>query len=188
MIGGNLKTVLVPLAPGFEEIEAMTVIDILRRGDVKVIVAGTMDGPIEGRSKIKVVCDINISQVNPEEIDMVVLPGGQPGTNNLKKSPRVMSIIDNVHKKNKYTAAICAAPTVLSAIGILEGKIFTSHPGVQNELTMGQYSEERVVIDGNLITSRAPGTAMEFAMKLLEILCGHDEMEKVNKGVMAMLD
>ncbi|MDH4127963.1 MAG: DJ-1/PfpI family protein [Spirochaetota bacterium] len=182
-----MKTVLIPLAPGFEEIEALTVVDILRRADVNVITAGTVDGLIEGRSKIKVLADVSIEKVNPDIIDMIVLPGGQPGTNNLKNNQTVLNIVKTIYNKNCYTAAICAAPTVLSAIGILNNKKITSHQSVKKDLTMTQYSEDRVVVDGNIITSRSPGTAMEFAMKLLEILCGKETMEKVNQSVLAKL-
>ena len=182
-----MKTVLIPLAPGFEEIEALTVVDILRRGNINVITAGIVDGPIEGRSKIKVLADTNIENVNPDNIDMIVLPGGQPGTNNLKNNQTVLNIVKIINSKNRYTAAICAAPTVLSSLGILNNKKVTSHYSVKNDLTMTKYSEDRVVVDGNIITSRSPGTAMEFAMKLLEILSDKETVEKVNQGVLARL-
>ena len=182
-----MKNVLLPLAPGFEEIEALTVADILRRGGVNLILAGTVNGPIEGRSKIRVLADIPLSEVDIDSLDMIVLPGGQPGTNNLKNDPTIQKIVKTLHDKGKLTAAICAAPLVLSAVGLLNGKKITSHPSTRDQLTMTDYSEDRVVIDHNIITSRAPGTAMEFAMKLLEILCGKDVRDKVNEGVMALL-
>ncbi len=182
-----MKTVLIPIAPGFEEIEALTVIDILRRGGVNVIAAGIMGGPVEGRSGIRVIPDTTLEEVNPDDLDMIVLPGGQPGTDHLKEDLKVRAIIKALHEKDKYTAAICAAPTVLSSSGLLDGKNVTSHPSVEKDLAMTNYSEERVVVDGRIVTSRSPGTAMEFAMKLLEILCGKEVMDKVNDGILARL-
>lgn len=182
-----MSTVLVPLAPGFEEVEALTVVDILRRGEVKVITAGTIAGPITGRSGIAVLADILIADVDADELDMIILPGGMPGTTNLKGDSRVREIIEKIRGNGKYTAAICAAPTVLHALGGLEGKRVTSFPGVREKLTGVDYSEERVVVDGNLITSRSPGTAMEFAFKLLEILEGREKADSVNQGVLARL-
>jgi len=182
-----MKRVLVCLAPGFEEIEALTVVDVLRRGGVEVIVGGTIEGPIEGRSGISVLADMSLDEIDAERLDMIVLPGGMPGATNLKEDLRVQDIVQSLHKRGKYIAAICAAPTVLSALGLLEGKRVTSFPSVKDQLSETDYREERVVVDGNLITSRSPGTAMEFAMKLLELLCGREVMEKVNQGVMAKL-
>jgi len=129
-----MKRVLVPLAPGFEEIEAITVIDILRRAGVEVTVAGTQSGPIEASRKTKHLCDCTLDDVRAEDFDMIVLPGGLPGTTNLRNDPRVRSIIDTLHAKNRYLAAICAAPTVLSAFGVLNGHAATSHPSVRNEI------------------------------------------------------
>lgn len=179
------KNVLVPLAPGFEEIEAFTVVDILRRGEVNVILAGTVDGPIEGRSRISVLVDCTIESVSSKDLDMIVLPGGQPGTNNLKANSHVKKIIEELRKNNKYTAAICAAPIVLSAIGLLKDKNVTSYPGFEDQIESKSHLENRVVIDGDVITSRAPGTAMEFALTLLEILEGKETMEKIKKAVLA---
>jgi len=180
-----MKHVIVPLAPGFEEIEALTVVDILRRGGIDVTVAGTVDGPITGRSKITVIADVSLDAIDPDHFDMVVLPGGQPGTNNLKKDSRVAAIIKSLNDKNKTIAAICAAPSILSAIGLLDGKNVTSFPGIRDDLKETQYSEERVVVDGNIITSRSAGTAMEFALKLVEILRGKTIMNSVSHEVLA---
>ncbi len=121
------------------------------------------------------------------EFDLVVLPGGQPGTSNLQKDERVKAILLKMNQDDKKIAAICAAPVILQSAGLLEGQSLTSHPSVKEELKDVPYSENRVVVDGNIITSRSPGTAMEFAMKLVEILFDADRMETVNKGVMAKL-
>ncbi len=182
-----MKKVLVPLAPGFEEIETVTVVDILRRSGARVTLAGIGEGPLEGSRGIQIVPDINLNGVNPDEFDMVVLPGGQPGTSNLQKDERVRDILMKLNRQKKWIAAICAAPLALQSAGILHGQAVTSHPSVREELIGTGYSEDRVVVDGNIVTSRGPGTAMEFAMKLVEILFDKDRVAIVNKGVMAKL-
>jgi len=182
-----MKRVLIPLAPGFEEIEALAVVDILRRAGAEVLLAGTVDGPIEGRNKIKILADTSLDSVKEQDFDMIVLPGGAVGTENLKKDPRIKDIVERLYKKGRLITAICAAPTVLSAIGITAGKTVTSHPTVRTKLDKEKISEERVVVDGNIITSQGPGTAIEFAFKLVEILFGKDKVVEVNKGVLAKI-
>jgi 4-methyl-5(b-hydroxyethyl)-thiazole monophosphate biosynthesis len=180
-----MSNVLVPLAQGFEEIEAITVIDILRRAGVNVTVAGLRPGPVEGRSRIQVLADVSLNDVKSADFDMLVLPGGLPGATHLKEDPRVQGIIRDLAARGKFTAAICAAPTVLSAMGMLKGRRATSHPSVQKDLGETNYLEDRVVVDGSIITSRSPGTAMEFALKLVEILCGKEKREEVGRSVLA---
>jgi protein deglycase len=182
-----MKRVLVPIAPGFEEIEAVTVIDILRRAGVEVTVAGTVSGEIAGRSRIKLMPDVLLEAAAAREFDMIVLPGGSEGAENLKKDPRVKQILRDTAARGHYLTAICAAPTVLSAAGLLDGKKVTSHPSVKGDLSETKYSDDRVVTDGRIITSRSPGTAMEFAMKLVEVLENRSKMEEVNKSVLARL-
>ena len=182
-----MKKVLVPLAPGFEEIEAITVIDILRRAGVEVVVAGTQPGPIEASRKTKHLPDCTLDEVRAEDFDMLILPGGQPGTNNLRQDPRIKRIIETLAAQNRYLTAICAAPTVLSAYGVLKGRTATSHPSVRAEVAQAsaRISDDRVVVDGPVITSQSAGTAMEFAFKLVEILCGPEKAAEVNRGVLA---
>ena len=182
-----MKKVLVTLAPGFEEIETITVVDILRRAGARVVLAATEEGPITGSRGVSVLPDTLIDQVDDTEFDLVVLPGGQPGTDNLKKNKKVKAIIQNMHRSQKQVAAICAAPIVLYSAGILKNTAATSHPSVKDQLSGIDYSEERVVVDGNIITSRSPGTALEFALKLVEILFDRDRRDSVNSGVMARL-
>jgi len=182
-----MKRVLIPLAPGFEEIEALAVVDILRRAGAEVITAGTVENPIEGRNKIKVLADTSLDSLKDHDFDMIVLPGGTVGTENLKKDVRVKEIVERLYKKGRFVTAICAAPTVLSAIGITAGRTVTSHPTVRTKLDKEKISEERVVVDGNIITSQGPGTAIEFAFKLVEILFGKDKVVEVNKGVLAKI-
>jgi protein deglycase len=184
-----MKKVLVPLAPGFEEIEAITVIDILRRAGVDVVAAGTQPGPIEASRKTKHIPDCTLDDVRAEDFDMIVLPGGQPGATNLRNDPRVKRIVETLQAKGRHIAAICAAPSVLSAYGVLKDRVVTSHPSVRAEVAAGarEVSDQRVVIDGPIVTSQAAGTAMEFAFALVEILCGADKAAEVNRGVLARL-
>ncbi|MDH3257034.1 MAG: DJ-1/PfpI family protein [Nitrospinota bacterium] len=182
-----MKKVLVALAPGFEEIETITVVDILRRAGARVVLAATEEGSIEGSRGVSVLPDTLIEQVDDRDFDLLVLPGGQPGTDNLQKNERIKAIIQNMYQSRKPVAAICAAPTILHSAGILKNTVVTSHPSVKDQLNGIEYSEERVVVDGNIVTSRSPGTALEFALKLVEILFGRDRRDTVNQGVMARL-
>jgi len=155
---------LVLLAPGFEEIEAVTVIDVLRRADVEVVVAGLEPGPIMGSHAISVSSDLGIEAVREADFDAVILPGGMPGAANLRDDPRVLELLGEFSTAGKLCAAICAAPIALEAAGILEGRRATSYPGF--ELPSASYVSEGVVEDGNLVTSRGVGTALEFALVL----------------------
>lgn len=186
----NPKRVLIPLAEGFEEIEALAVVDILRRAHIEVITAtigSDASMAVTGRSNISVLADSSLEDVLETDFDMIVLPGGQPGTNNLKDDDRIKTVIEKMHDEDKFVAAICAAPTILSALGIIDGINITSHPTVKESLSETNYKEDRVVVDSKIITSRGPGTAIEFALKLIEILINKDKAEEVNKGVMANL-
>jgi len=181
-----MKKVLIPLAPGFEEIEALTVVDILRRAGAEVTLAGTVDGPIKGRNRIRVMADISMDMAGVD-YDMIVLPGGAEGTENLKKDQRVRHAVEDLYARKRLVTAICAAPSVLSAIGITRDSIITGHPSVMHELKARKISDERVVADGNIITSQGPGTAMEFAFKLVEALYGPEKVAEVNRGVLARI-
>lgn len=184
-----MARVLVPLAEGFEEIEAVAVIDILRRAGVEVISAGLTEGPIKGSRGVTVVPDTAVHRIQDDDFDMVVLPGGLPGTNNLRLDKRIHDIVTRIHERKGYVTAICAAPTIYAELGFLEGRRATSHPSTREQVRpkVAEYSEDRVVVDGHFITSRAPGTAIEFALKLVEVLKGKEMVKKVNEGVMARL-
>ena len=185
-----MKRVLMPLAPGFEEIEALAVVDILRRAGAEVVMAGTVAGPVEGRNGIRVLADTTLDEAAGAEgagFDMIVLPGGAKGTENLKKDKRVRRLIESFAKRKGFVTAICAAPTVLSAIGVTRGRTVTSHPGVRAELVNENVIDDRVVVDGNIITSQGPGTAVEFAFALVEALFGPEKAVEVNRGVLARL-
>mgnify|MGYP001193070496 FL=1 len=180
-----MKTVLVTIAPGFEEIETITVVDILRRAGARVTLAATVTGALEGSRGIKVMPDELLDDIMEKEFDLICLPGGQPGTDNLKNDPRILKLLQKM--QGKYIAAICAAPIVLQKAGVLNGRSMTCHPSVRSEFKDCQFVDDRVVVDEKMITSQSPGTAMEFALKLVEILFGSDRMKKVNNGVLARI-
>ena len=183
----DLAKALVILAIGFEEIETVTIVDVLRRAGVDVTVAGLTSNVIEGAHAIKIVPDKPIDDVKVDCFDAVIVPGGNPGYKNLRNDPRVIDIVKEAFKSNKIVAAICAAPAVLSDAGVLEGKACTIYPGMENELENGggKPKQEMVVVDGNIITSRGPATALPFALKLAEKLAGKQVTEAVSKKTMA---
>lgn len=165
-------TALVLLADGFEEIEAIAVVDVLRRAGVAVTVAGLVDGPIEASRKTRHLAEVTLDAVGDRLFDAVILPGGQPGTNRLKADARVRETVLRHARAGKWVAAICAAPTVLQDLGLLTGRRVTSHPSVAGEFPGATYVEDRVAWDGRILTSRGPGTALEFSLKLAEVLAG----------------
>ncbi|NPA49766.1 MAG: DJ-1/PfpI family protein [Thermodesulfobacteria bacterium] len=179
-----MARVALLLAPGFEELEAVTVVDVLRRGGVDVVIAGLEEGPIPSARNVKIVPDTTIEALNPEEIDLVVLPGGIPGVENLKKDPRVKELLTRVREKGKKCAAICAAPGALAAFGLLEGRKATIYPSLKDELKGAQPEDAPVVVDGDIITSQGPGTAMPFAFKLLEILAGREKAQEIARQML----
>ena len=187
MTCASAKKVFVLLAPGFEEIETVTPVDILRRSGAQVSLVGLFSYPIEGSRGILITPDYSLDQTDANQIDLLILPGGLLGAANLAKEDRVLDLLKCMDAKGKFIAAICAAPIILQSAGILKGRTLTSHPSVKNRLNGVHYSEDRVVVDGNLITSQSPGTAMEFALKLVEILFSRDRMKTINKGVLARI-
>ena len=162
------KRILVPIAEGFEEIETITIVDVLRRAGLEVVTAGLKRGPLVGSRRVPIVPDIELELVKDEEFDMIILPGGQPGTDHLRKHPAVLEILKKMNLNKKWIGAICAAPLVLRDAGLTQGLKLTSHPSVQRDLHDADYDEARVVMDGRVITSRGPGTAMEFSLKIVE--------------------
>ncbi len=176
--------ILIPLAHGFEEIEAITNIDVLRRAGLDVLTAGIGSREIEGDHGVKVETDTEISRVDSDELTAVVLPGGMPGAANLRDSEQLLEIIKEVYEEDKLCAAVCAGPIVLEAAGILEGKNATSYPGFDDEMPSCNYREERVVIDGNIITARGPGVAMEFALTIVEYLLDAEEKARLEEAML----
>jgi 4-methyl-5(b-hydroxyethyl)-thiazole monophosphate biosynthesis len=178
---------LVFLAKGFEEIEASTIVDILRRSDVEVTVAGLTPDLVEGAHGMKFVPDKSIEEVAVKDFDAVVCPGGAPGYKNLRKNRRVIAMIKEAFDSNKLVAAVCASPAVLSDAGVLKGKACTIYPGMEDELEKGggKPRKDMVVVDGNVITSRGPATALPFSLKLAEKLAGKEVAENIRKKTLA---
>lgn len=164
-----MATALVLLAEGFEEIEAVTIIDVLRRGDVAVTTASLAGKHVKGSHDIVVEADTLHDRVSVDDFDALVLPGG-PAAKTLREDARAQATIRRAAEKGKLVAAVCAAPTALDAAGVLSGKRATAYPG--SKLPSAQQVEERVVEDGNVITGRGPGTSIEFALKVVERLSG----------------
>ena len=176
-----MSRVIVPLASGFEEIEAVTVVDLLRRAGVEVHTA-SLDGPqVTGSHGITVVADMALDAVQAEDYDMIVLPGGMPGAANLGNDARVISLLRRFAAAGRYVAAICAAPSVLAHAGLLEARAATSFPGfLTDDSAPGiRLRDDPVVIDGRVATSRGAGTAMEFGLALIELLEGAAARQQV---------
>ncbi len=176
-----MANVLVPLAQGCEELEAVTVIDLLRRAGISVVTAGLDKEPVKASRGVTLVPDTDLNEALKQEYDMVVLPGGLPGANHLDNDPRIRQLLKDMANSGKFTAAICAAPKVLANAGLLSGKAATSFPGVLDamELSDVSYRTDSVVQDGKVITSRGPGTALDFALSLIENLAGKETREEV---------
>ena len=178
-----MKTALVLFATGSEELETVTVVNILRRGGVQVSLAGLQEGALCGSRGITLQPDTTLDAVQEREFDMVVLPGGQPGTNHLKADARVAKLVQRMMTQEKYVTAICAAPSVLAKAGLLDGKRATSFPTCLDDYPKVAQQMNAVVEDGKLITSRGPGTAMDFALVLLERLMGAAKRQEVEAGL-----
>ncbi|MBI9105969.1 MAG: DJ-1/PfpI family protein [Spirochaetales bacterium] len=167
-----MKRVLVFLADGFEEVEAVTPVDFLRRGGIEVVIVGIGGGRITGGHGIEITADIKLSDLGPSEAgsaDALVFPGGMPGASNLAAEERVNVLITDFNRQGKLIAAICASPAVILApTGVLDGRRATCYPGMEKMFGDGtSFSSDRVVIDGNIITSRGPGTAIEFSAAII---------------------
>jgi len=181
-----MARVLVPIAEGCEELEAVTIIDLLRRANIDVITAGLKSGPVTCSRNTVLLPDTTLDEVMDSAFDMVVLPGGLPGSDHLNNDPRILSLLKRTANNGKYTAAICAAPKVLARSGLLDGKKATSYPGALNAdaLPTTEITSEAVSMDGKVITSRGPGTAMDFALQLIETLEGLDARKAVEEPLL----
>lgn len=177
--------VLIPLAQGCEELEAVTLIDLLRRAGVNVVTAGLDDQPVIASRGTRLIPDTSLDKVAQQEFNMVVLPGGLPGADNLNSDPRIHALLKRTAERGNITAAICAAPTVLANAGLLDGKCATGYPGFLDKLNLPTTTlrDEAVVVDGRIVTSKGPGTAMDFALTLIEILVGKETRNEVENGL-----
>ena len=181
------KTVLVPIADGSEEIEAVCIIDTLRRAGADVTVAAVGAQTLVNASRgIKLVADKTMEACAGKTYDLIALPGGMPGSAHLRDSQPLADMLREQHRKGQLYAAICAAPVVvLQHHGLLENKRATAHPALVNDLRNKESAHERVVVDGSCVTSRGPGTALEFALKLVELLYDADKARTLSSEMVA---
>lgn len=179
-----MPSVLVILADGFEEVEAVTPIDLLRRAGARVVTASLGDGiHVTGRSGIVLHADTTLATLAPEPFDCLVLPGG-PGVKQLRADPRIAARIREHHAADRWIGAICAAPTALKDAGLLEGRSYTAHFSVQDELPH-LLSDRRTVADGRLLTSRGAGTALDFGLLLIEKLFSAEKARDIARSIAA---
>ncbi len=180
------KRVLVPLAQGCEELEAVTVIDLLRRAGIEVTTAGLDKQAVKASRGTVFIPDATLDEVLDMPFDMIVLPGGLPGADNLANDDRIIALLKRMAAAGKFVCAICAAPTVLAKAGVLAGKRATAYPGTLDKMNLPDvtYTGAAVVRDGIVVTSRGPGTALPFALDLIEALVGKEIRDRVDKSLM----
>lgn len=180
-----MAEVCIFFADGLEEIEGLTVVDLFRRVGISIdIVSINGTERVKGSHNIEIKADAIFESADFSDTKMFILPGGMPGTTNLSKYQPLCLLLAEANAKGKYVAAICAAPSVFGGLGILKGKNATSYPGFEDKLIGAQCLTDRVVVDGNIITSRGMGTAIDFAGKLIEILRDKETAEKVLASIM----
>ncbi len=177
------------LAEGFEEIEALCPLDLLRRAGVKVMTVGVGGKVIRGSHGIEVIADITTYEatalLNKNPADMVILPGGMPGTLNLQADETVNAFISHAKENDKYLAAICAAPMILGELGLLENKEATCYPGFEDKLRGAKISDKKVARDGKFITAKGMGVSLEFGLTLVSVLCGKEKADELFAAVQA---
>ena len=178
-----MATVLVPLAQGCEELEAVTLIDLFRRAGVTVTVAGLEADPVTASRGVVLLPETTLDAVLDQDFDLVVLPGGLGGAQRLEADQRITALLRRMTEQGRYVAAICAAPKVLVSAGLVEGREVTAYPGVLDGQANIRLSSAAVVRDGTFITSRGPGTALDFALTLIETLCGRETRATVEAAL-----
>ncbi|MDH3343564.1 MAG: DJ-1/PfpI family protein [Gammaproteobacteria bacterium] len=176
-----MSRALVPLAQGCEELEAITITDLLVRAGVDVTTAGLDEQTVTASRGARLVPDSNINAVKDEHFDLIVLPGGLPGANHLRDNATLQALLKQHAADNKLIAAICAAPKALAAAGLLEGKQVTCYPGALDEYPQLNVLSTAIEIDGRIVTSRGPGTAMDFALTLIELLEGKTKRDEIEQ-------
>ncbi|MGI6047115.1 MAG: DJ-1 family glyoxalase III [Petrimonas sp.] len=180
-----MKKVALFLANGFEEIEALGTIDILRRAQIPLkTVSITNDRNVTGAHDITVLADITFSELNFSDVDVLILPGGMPGAKNLNEHEELKKRVKEFAEKGKNVAAICAAPMVLGGLGLLDGKKATCYPGFESELVGAKVTGEKVAVDENIITGKGPGFVFDFALQLVETIAGADIRKEVQNGLL----
>ncbi len=179
-----MPKVALLLADGFEEVEAVAVVDILRRAGVDLVLVGLSKEPVSSARNVRIIPDVSIEEIRPEELDMVVLPGGLGGVEKLRSDRRVYELLKALREKGRYISAICAAPTALASFGLLEGKRSTVYPELKEQIKPALFVNEKVVEDSRIITSQGPGTAFAFGLRLVERLLGKDKAKEVAKKML----
>lgn len=179
-----MKKIAVCLAEGFEEVEALSAVDLLRRGGHEVIMVSMKDDLLVcGSHSICVKADRFYRAVNFDEIDMIILPGGMPGTTNLENHEELKALLTKFNDEKKMIGAICAAPMILGHLNLLKDKKAVCYPGMGNELLGANVKKKDVVVDGNIITSRGVGTALIFALTIIKCIDGKEQAEKLAKDI-----
>ncbi len=178
-----MKKIIVPLANGFEELEAITVIDVLKRADLEVEIITLGDLEVESSNQVVIKADKKVEEVIKKDLSGIILPGGMPGAKNLKNNLKIIEIIQHLANDEALIAAICAAPIVLSKAGVIADKKVTSYPGFEKELKSKEYLQQRVVVDENIITARGPGVALEFAMAIIKYLKNEKEVKRLKDAM-----
>ncbi len=177
------KTVLVPLAQGCEELEAVTIIDLLRRAGIEVVVAGLENGPVTASRGVRLLPDMSLDEALQREYDLVALPGGLPGSDHLANDQRISDILRKTTASGRFVGAVCAAPKVLARNGLLDGRKATAFPGVLQAEQHPDITGEAVTRDGVVITSRSVGTVMDFALALVEALLGCEKRAQLESSL-----
>lgn len=181
----NNEKILIMLADGFEEVEALTVVDLLRRAGLEAVTVSIMGNrQVTGAHGIPVIADILFGDADFDTVKMIVLPGGMPGTTNLLNYAPLTGVLKAFAAQDRPLAAICAAPMVLAAHGILDGRKATIYEGMEEHLKGAVHTPGNVVFDGNIITSKGPGTAMDFALALIGFLCGKEKEAGITAGLL----
>ena len=180
-----MSAVAVLVADGFETIECLTMVDVLRRGGVRVSLVSTMSTrDAVSSQQIEITCDCTLEEVDFDDYDYIVLPGGLPGATNLRRDERVCNLVREFATK-KHVAAICAAPSILGELGLLVGRRATCFPGFDKSFPAGTFAGEKtVIVDGNIITGRGAGHAITFGLAILAHLKGQEAADKVAKSIM----
>jgi 4-methyl-5(b-hydroxyethyl)-thiazole monophosphate biosynthesis len=180
-----MAKVCIPLANGFEDIEAITLIDVLRRGGLDVVTAGVGGDVVVSAHNVKVIADTIIEEIEADEFDLVVLPGGLPGATNLAASEEVKALLKAMDEKGKYVGAICAAPIALKEAGVLKDK-YTAYPGWEENIRKeGYVSDAKVVEDKNVLTSKGPATAICFGLEIVKKFAGEETYNQLKAGLLA---
>ena len=173
----------IPVAEGFEDIEVFSVIDVMRRAGIPIDTVGVSGSVVTSCSGVRVMVDRKMMEIKAEDYDGVIIPGGSKAVDILKRTNSLLEIIKKLDNKQKLVAAICAAPTILAKLGILEERKATVYPGLERELPKPR--DDKVIVDKNIITSQGPGTAIEFSLKIVEFLKGEAKAEQIRRDLIA---